>query len=101
MPKAFEGSKRNVVICADTVVAVDDLILGKPADDKAARHMLETLSGRTHDVFTGVVVALQGSRSRPSSFVERTQVTFHALSTQDIDGYIATGEPFDKAGGYG
>lgn len=100
LPDTRSDGKQDVVICADTVVAIDGIILEKPADNDAAKKMLGALAGRTHEVFTGVVVQVKG---RPSarSFVERTEVTFSDLSPEDIDAYIATGEPFDKAGGYG
>lgn len=88
----------DVVIAADTVVAAGGGILGKPRDPEQARRMLRTLSGRRHSVFTGVAVRT------PQRFVtrcERTEVFFRTLSERDIEDYIASGEPFDKAGGYG
>lgn len=100
LPDVRADGKQDVVICADTVVSIDGAILEKPADSEAARGMLRALSGRTHQVLTGVVVHVKG-RPAARSFVERTDVTFSDLTPQDIDAYIATGEPFDKAGGYG
>lgn len=88
----------DVVIGADTVVALDGAVLGKPRDAEDAKRMLRALSGRTHSVFTGVTV-LRGGRTR--SHAERTEVTFRALEDDEIDRYIATGEPMDKAGAYG
>ncbi len=87
-----------VVIGADTLVAVDAQVLGKPADAEEAAAMLKLLSGRTHTVYTGVAVV---SNSKTQTLVESTQVTFCALSDGEIREYIATGEPMDKAGAYG
>ena len=88
----------DVVIGADTVVVLDGAVLGKPKDAADARSMLRALSGRTHSVFTGVTV-LRGVRML--CHAERTEVTFRALDGAEIDRYIATGEPMDKAGAYG
>lgn len=92
---AVEG---DLVLAADTVVAIDDLILGKPTDADDARAMLRRLSARTHEVHTGVAV-----RTAAGTFVETatTHVTLVPLDDATIDWYLATGEPFDKAGGYG
>ncbi|HXD22095.1 MAG TPA: Maf family protein [Gemmatimonadaceae bacterium] len=87
-----------VVIAADTIVVVDGDVLGKPSDVGAARAMLERLSGRTHTVLTAIAVA-RGARIE--SAVEAVDVTFRTVSEPDIDAYIATGEPMDKAGAYG
>ena len=87
-----------VVIGADTVVAIDDAVLGKPKDAGDAVRMLRLLSGRTHEVFTGVTV-LRGGQATTAS--ERTAVRFRALTEREIDAYVATGEPLDKAGAYG
>ena len=88
----------DAVIGADTVVALDGAVLGKPRDKADARRMLRALSGRTHTVYTGVTV-LRGAQSL--SHAERTEVRFRALSDEEIERYIATGEPMDKAGAYG
>ena len=88
----------DVVIGADTVVALDGQILGKPRDAADARRMLRALSGRSHSVFTGVTVIRGGETL---SHAERTEVFFRPLSDGEIDRYIATGEPMDKAGAYG
>ena len=88
----------DAVIGADTVVALDGAVLGKPKDASDARRMLKALSGRTHSVFTGVTVIRGG---QTLSHAERTEVTFRALEDGEIDRYIATGEPMDKAGAYG
>ena len=88
----------KTVIGADTVVILDDVIMGKPADMSDARRMLAALSGRRHKVVTGCCI-IRGDRSRAFSGV--TEVEFYPLSESEIDDYIATGEPFDKAGAYG
>jgi septum formation protein len=86
-----------VVIGADTVVVVDRVILGKPADDRDAAGMLARLSGRSHEVLTGVAVHASGNRLIA---VERTVVWFLPLSAAEIAWYVASGEPRDKAGAY-
>ena len=86
-----------VVIAADTTVAIDGLILGKPADLDDAREMLRSLAGREHDVHTGVAVRV---RERTAIAVETTRVTFAPLDASAIEWYLSTGEPFDKAGAY-
>src|SRR5690606_37980045 len=88
----------DVVIAADTIVVIDDTILGKPTDEADARRMLRMLAGRVHTVFTAVAVA-HGSRT--VSAVEQVAVTFRALDDAEIAAYVATGEPLDKAGAYG
>jgi nucleoside triphosphate pyrophosphatase len=85
------------VVGADTLVVCDGAILGKPASDADAAAMLRRLSGRTHEVVTGVCLARGGARR---SGFERTAVTFDALSDGDVAWYVATGEPRDKAGAY-
>ena len=87
-----------VVIAADTVVALGDMILGKPQDEAHARRMLLMLSGRTHEVFTGVTVAYRG---RILTASDVTEVIFRTLTDGEITDYLATGEPMDKAGAYG
>ncbi|MEM8925939.1 MAG: Maf family protein [Actinomycetota bacterium] len=101
--KATEGLTRCgdatcVAIGADTVVALDDEVFGKPESAAEARTMLSRLSGRSHDVYSGVAVATQEG---VDSQVERTLVHFRPLSAAEIDCYVATGEPMDKAGAYG
>lgn len=101
--KALHVSRRydvGLVIGADTLVVIDGRILGKPTDPAEARSMLRLLSGRTHEVYTGVTV-VDASTGRLESTYEETLVTFTELSDAAIARYIATGEPFDKAGGYG
>jgi len=99
--KALEVAARHpgcVVIGADTVVEIDGNILGKPADEADARRMLRTLSGREHRVFTGVTVT---DGETVLSEAEMTKVYFRNMTDREIDAYIATGEPMDKAGAYG
>ena len=86
------------VIGCDTVVVIDGKILGKPENREQCRKMLNALSGRTHYVYTGVCVIYNSIKY---SFTEKTEVTFHNLSKNEIEEYMNTGEPFDKAGGYG
>lgn len=86
------------VVAADTIVALGGELLGKPADEADARRMLHALSGKTHQVATGVCIVRDGSAE---SFVDITDVTFYELSHDEIDAYVATGEPMDKAGAYG
>ena len=90
----------ELVLAADTVVAVDGEILGKPRDAGEARRMLERLSGRTHEVHSGVALRLGASAPREAVEVVRTRVRFAPLSAAELDWYLASGEPFDKAGAY-
>lgn len=87
-------------IGADTEVVLGGQALGKPRDAADARRMLRSLSGREHQVMTGVAVGRTGS-DRVASLVVVTRVRVKAMSDAEIDGYVATGEPMDKAGGYG
>src|SRR5947199_169297 len=89
-----------IVIGADTEVTLEGHIFGKPRSSDDARHMLERLSGRTHAVLTGVALIRLPDAER-LTFVESTLVHFAMLSAEEIDRYLATGEPHDKAGGYG
>ena len=90
-----------IIVAADTTVALEDEILGKPESADDARRMLRRLSGRWHQVFTGVgIVPAGGAAHREHVIVEETRVQFASLSEKEIEGYIATGEPFDKAGAY-
>jgi septum formation protein len=87
------------VIGADTIVTIDDAILGKPDTPFAARQMLKRLSGQSHFVFTGFAIACKRSRVCIAKVV-KTDVLFKTLTDDEIDWYIQTGEPFDKAGAY-
>jgi septum formation protein len=88
----------GIVLAADTTVVVNGAMLAKPANDADAKRMLGLLSGRTHDVLTGVVLVRGG---RESSAVVDTRVRFRPLTAAEIDWYVASGEPRDKAGAYG
>lgn len=87
----------TVVLAADTTVVIDGAVQGKPLNDRDAADMLKRLSGRTHDVLTGVVVRGNG---RTLTDIERTAVRFLPLSDEEIAWYVASGEPRDKAGAY-
>lgn len=89
----------ELIIAADTVVCCDGEIMGKPRSTQHAEEMLRRLSGRVHEVYTGVCVIFPDGNARV--FSEETQVSFYELSDDDIAQYIATGEPMDKAGAYG
>jgi septum formation protein len=90
----------SLFIGADTVVEVGDEILGKPESPDDARRMLRLLSGATHEVHTGLAI-IRRPGAAEAVIEEATSVTFAPLSDDEIDAYIATGEPFDKAGAYG
>ena len=95
---AAEAAPGDLVLSADTVVALDGAILGKPRDRAEAEAMLTALSGRTHQVYTGVTLLQDGRRLTEH---EVTAVTFRPLSPGEIAAYVSTGEPMDKAGAYG
>ena len=89
----------GVIIASDTLVSLDGAALGKPEDEADARRMLHMLSGRTHEVFTGVTI-IDTDHNRVQTRVVRTGVRFRNLTDAEIDQYISTGEPMDKAGAY-
>jgi len=91
-------SPQTIVLTADTVVVCNEQILGKPIDEADARRMLQMLSGKTHRIITGVTLLVEGNSK---SFSVATDVTFKPLSATEIDYYIRTFKPFDKAGAYG
>lgn len=93
-----EEHAEEIVIGADTIVVLDGKILGKPHSVEQATEMLSSMSGRTHQVFTGVCICFQGEKE---VFFVTSQVTFSVLTQERIAEYIASGSPFDKAGGYG
>lgn len=93
-----QPAQRFAVIGADTVVALDHQIMGKPKDRADCVRMLSALSGREHAVYTGVAVVVDG---RTESFYERTAVRFLPLSDEEINWYASLDEPYDKAGAYG
>ena len=99
--KALAVERENpedVVIAADTIVVCEGKVLGKPHSPEAARNMLRLLSGRDHQVMTGCTI-LRGEQA--VSFTEVTDLHFRPLSDREIDRYVASGEPMDKAGAYG
>lgn len=95
--QAVDCGPGEVVLAADTVVVCAGQILGKPENDADATRMLRLLSGRTHHVYTGVYIT---DGSRETLFYERSAVTFYPLSPSQIEMYVRTREPLDKAGGY-
>ena len=90
----------NLVIGSDTIVVLDNNIMGKPEDKAMAQNMLETLSGKTHHVYTGVCLKW-ADKNIHHLFAEITMVTFRELSEADINHYIESCPPYDKAGSYG
>lgn len=96
--QALPGNENALILAADTVVALDDTVLGKPHSGEEAAAMLRSLSGRTHRVYTGFTVL---SPDRAETGSECTLVTFRPLTEDEIAHYVATGEPMDKAGAYG
>ena len=97
---AYNGEigDEEVLLTADTIVVVDDKVLGKPVDVEDARRMLGLISGKTHQVITGVCLS---TREKTHSFSVKTDVTFKILKSDEIDYYIENYKPFDKAGAYG
>ncbi len=95
---AVDRTADEVVLGADTIVVLDGKILGKPKDRADAYNMIKGLSGRVHSVFTGVCAVGNGMSV---SFAEETKVEFYPLSEEEINDYIDTDEPYDKAGAYG
>jgi len=100
----------DLILGADTIVVVDDLMLGKPADSSDAVRMLRLLSGQTHEVITGVCLMSKGNSAPSGQFpvpsycavrFETTRVVMEKITDQEIDEYVATREPMDKAGAYG
>lgn len=94
----------SLIIAADTIVVVNQKLLGKPAGEDEARYMLSLLSGQTHAVFTGVYTSFTGSSGEIKedfSFSERTNVTFSSLDESEIEHYVKSRQPYDKAGSYG
>ena len=97
-----EEKENCCIIGADTIVALDQQILGKPKDKKEAFHMLRTLSNSCHQVYTGVtLIRFENGIARKKTFFEKTDVYFYELTNEEILNYIATGDPLDKAGAYG
>lgn len=98
IPEGIAVDDDTVIVTADTVVVVDDMILGKPADNADAHAMLRTISGRKHQVYTGVCLL---GKNKERHFSVCTDVTFRELTDSEIDYYIETYRPLDKAGAYG
>lgn len=105
LQKAAEIAKMQegtcIVIGADTIVAKDDKIMGKPKDEADARRMLSLLSGDVHQVYTGVTLIRTGAEEKVVTFSEKTEVFFYPMTEQEINDYIVTGDCMDKAGAYG
>ena len=101
----FDGHDNEAVVVtgSDTVVIYGDRVLGKPRSRQDAYDMLKTLSGRTHEVRTGVTVIyrMESGEEGRLSFTDHAKVEFYELTDQEIEEYISTGEPLDKAGAYG
>ena len=95
---ATPRAEDDILIAADTIVVCEGNVLGKPHDEEEAKAMLRLLSGRDHQVMTGCTV-LRGNRSE--TFTEVTDIHFRHLTNKEIDRYVASGEPMDKAGSYG
>lgn len=97
-----EEKMENVVIGADTIVAIQDQIMGKPSDRNHAEKMLTQLQAKTHQVYTGVsFLYLKDGKEIQHTFFECTDVSLYPMTTREIEEYIQTGDPFDKAGAYG
>lgn len=95
--EAIDAAPEDVVIAADTLVIIQGDVLGKPGDAEEARSMLRRLNGETHSVLTAVCVRHDG---RFATGVERSYIRIRRMSNEEIDWYVQTGEPMDKAGGY-
>ncbi|MFA7076282.1 MAG: Maf family protein [Candidatus Izemoplasmatales bacterium] len=94
----FKTHKEDLVLGFDTLVVIDDLILGKPKSEEEAKHYLQMLSNKTHKVLTGCAIITKG---KSKSFYTQSNVTFWDITNEEIDDYIKTKEPLDKAGAYG
>jgi septum formation protein len=97
---AGSSFKDYLIIGADTIVVLGDTIFGKPESEDDARRMLSELSGHTHTVFTGLTMIVPSERLSRFGY-DSTRVTFNSLTPEDIDRYVRSGEPMDKAGAYG
>jgi septum formation protein len=100
MVKAKEIIKEGIIITADTIVVINNHILGKPKNEKDAERILRILSGKTHYVYTGFSLFNYKNLKSITSY-EKTGVTFRKLGKNEIQSYISTGSPMDKAGAYG
>lgn len=97
---AREKVRKGIIITADTIVVLDNHVLGKPADKKDAVRMLKILSGRTHTVYTGFSI-YNSQTGRTITDLQKTAVTFRTLGQHEIEEYVDGGSPMDKAGAYG
>lgn len=93
-----ERYPEDVILAADTIVAMDNIMLGKPTDAEEAERMLTHLSGKQHEVYTGICIK-KGTETR--TYSDKTSIYFYHLDTKYIKAYVETGEPLDKAGAYG
>lgn len=100
LDKAKQQFKKGIIITADTIVVLDDKVIGKPKDEKDAFKILSRLSGRTHFVYTGFSV-FNSENGKIINDYEKTAVTFRKLGPAEIRDYIKSGSPMDKAGAYG
>lgn len=98
---AEKQNEECIVIGADTVVAKDEKIMGKPKDREAAFQMLTEISGTVHQVYTGVTLIRTGKQKKTVTFSEKTEVFLYHMTDDEKNAYIATGDPMDKAGAYG
>lgn len=95
------GNRDNIVIGADTIVVANEQVLGKPKDEKEAFDMIKLLQGGIHHVYTGVtIIWQQNNNTHVSSFYAVTEVEVYYMNDDEIRNYVATSEPYDKAGGY-
>jgi septum formation protein len=101
MDIAKQYKEDTIIIGADTLVALDGQVMGKPKDKQEAYNMIEKLQGNKHQVYTGVAVIIKGKAEKKLTFYESTEVWVNQMEESQILNYIASGEPFDKAGSYG
>jgi len=98
---AEQQTEDCIIIGADTIVAKGDVIMGKPRDREDAFRMLEMISDDCHQVYTGVTIIRTGKNAETITFAEKTDVYLYPISKEDINAYIESGDPMDKAGAYG
>lgn len=96
----IQGRRNIIILSADTVVAKDGEILGKPEDGEDAVRMLTLLQGSTHEVYTGVTLLLCAEDVKTIHIQEKTEVTMYPMTEEEIRSYVSSGEPMDKAGAY-
>lgn len=98
---AAQQREDSIIIGADTIVAKGETIMGKPKDKADAYGMLKNISGDCHQVYTGVTIIRTGKQAESITFTEKTEVYLYPMSEEEIEAYIASGDPMDKAGAYG